>query len=134
MSSDEGSASDRYVQPAVLTKDEKKIIKKFCTRLLSRTDEWEPQEKASLAILLQQELQLSQRQFLKLVSKSEICTPAVLACLGDHGIQFPPQNIIRVLCSRGEMSIAKVEEAFEQGLLSITVDEHLREVVYKYVL
>ncbi len=128
------SASAAAIENESRSEAEGKIIKRFCERLLARSHEWEEHERAQLAVLMQEELNLSEKRFIKLLLKGDATSPSVIASLGDAGIHFSPETTMYIVAKNlrreasGAKMILRVEEAFEQGLMSVTNEDHLKLV------
>ena len=128
------SAAASAAGVAVSSEFENKIIKRFCERLLARSHEWEEHERAQLAVLMQEELNLSEKRFIKLLLRADATGPSVLASLGDAGIHFSADTMLYIIAKNlrrepsGAKMILRIEEAFEQGLLSVTNEEHMKLV------
>lgn len=113
-----------------LDKDEFKLVKRFCGRMLEETQEsWEDHEKAKLVMLMQGLLQMSERKFWKWLGKHADPTPELIACLGDSGLALQTQSVIQMFGSGSlDRILASLEECFESGLLDVNSDDVLQSV------
>lgn len=115
-----GNGIEETTSPQGYTKAEMKFLKRFCGKLLSNADDtWEDHERAKLLVLMQQELQLSERKLLRFVTKYDEATPDLLACLGDVGVELQTSSLLQLFKSFSQdMICRKTEEYCESGLLS----------------
>jgi hypothetical protein len=112
---------------ASLTKPEKKLIKGFCSRLLllaasgagGLMEVWEEHELGRLIALMQLDLQLSERKLVKLLRKSDLASPTIIACVRDAGVAIGSASIIHLITNDvPDRVIIRVDEALEQGLIA----------------
>lgn len=111
-------------------KDEMKVIKRFCGRLLEEAHEdWEDHEKAKLVLLIQSNLAMSERKFWKWLIKHADPSAELVACLGDNGLTVQATSLVQMF-GRGSFPhvISRMESSFEAGILDITSDDVLQSV------
>jgi hypothetical protein len=110
-----------------LSKPEKKLIKGFCSRLLllaasgagGRMEVWEEHELGRLIALMQLELQLSERKLVKLLRKSDLASPTIIACVRDAGVGIGGASIMHLITNGvPDRVVSRVDEALEQGLIT----------------
>lgn len=111
-------------------KNELKFLKKFCGRLLEESNEtWEEHEMAKLVVLVQGQLRMSEKKFMKWLNKYTDPTPELLSCLGDNGMTIQSDILVQLL-GHGTFDrvVHQIEQSFESELLDIHSDDILQSV------
>ena len=125
--SDGGSPSSSVVDTYdTLTADViKEINKDFALKLMQEvaleSSNWEPQEVASLALLLTKTLNCSKRRLSEILINSNNNQPEIIAALGDKGINFPTDLRLHILNANANAStfLNSLSNILECGLFNI---------------
>lgn len=133
-----GSDSENEIRSTLKTgkdteKMKEKISRHFAYDLIRSASEtsWEPQELASLIMLVSNQLQFSHRRLLKCFTSTMTGVPAVIVIFIDNGHAFTPRELIDMFMTEaGSINgfISYVAEAMECNIFDLNLTEVLQEV------